>query len=74
MQNVLTEFEGKLFSEFKPKLASVMVDHLSPVRKTMLELLADEETLLLYLKKGAEAANTIACANIKEIRQALNMI
>ena len=74
LQNVLTEFEGKQFSEFKPKLASAMVDHLSPVRKAMLELLADEAALLQHLKKGADAANTIACDNMKEIRRALNMV
>lgn len=74
LQNVLTEFEGKQFSEFKPKLASAMIDHLSPIRNTMLELLADEATLLRHLKKGADAANAIASVNMKEIRQALNMV
>jgi tryptophanyl-tRNA synthetase len=74
LQKVLTEFEGKLFSEFKPKLASVIVDHLSPIRNTMLELLADEAVLLQYLKKGADAANSIAAVHIKEIRQSLNMV
>lgn len=74
LQNVLTEFEGKLFSEFKPKLTSVMIDHLSPVRNTMLELLGDEATLLQYLKKGADGASSIACMHLKEIRQALNMV
>lgn len=74
LQKVLIEFEGKLFSEFKPKLADLMIDHLSSVRKTMLELLADEVTLLSYLKMGAEAANAIASVHIKEIRQSLNMV
>ncbi len=51
-----------------------MIDHLSPIRKTMLELLGDEAALLQHLKNGADAANAIASINIKEIRQALNMV
>jgi tryptophanyl-tRNA synthetase len=74
LAEVCLEFEGKQFSEFKPKLASTLIDHLSPIRSTMHELLADEASLLQYLKKGADAANAIACKNMQEIRQALNMV
>jgi tryptophanyl-tRNA synthetase len=70
---VCLEFEGKQFSEFKPKLASALIDHLSPIRSTMIELLADQASLLQHLRKGADAANVIAYKNMQEIRQALNM-
>jgi tryptophanyl-tRNA synthetase len=74
LAEVCLEFEGKQFSEFKPKLASTLIDHLSPIRSTMHKLLADEASLLQYLKKGADAANAIACKNMREIRQTLNMV
>ena len=44
------------------------------INQRMIELLADEAALLDYLQKGAEAANSIAAANIKEVRHALNMV
>lgn len=74
LEKVCQEFEGKLFSEFKSKLANVIISHLEPVRSTMLKLLADESTLLQYLKKGSESANAIAYTTIKEVRQSLNMV
>ena len=74
LAKVVQEFEGKPFSEFKPKLTEAMINHLAPIRSAMIELLADEAALLDYLQKGAEAANNIAGANIKEVRHALNMV
>lgn len=74
LTKVVQEFEGKPFSEFKPKLTEATINHLAPIRNVMIELLADEAALLDYLQKGAEAANSIAAANIKEVRHALNMV
>ncbi|MBP9829750.1 MAG: tryptophan--tRNA ligase [Proteobacteria bacterium] len=74
LTKVVQEFEGKPFSEFKPKLTEATINHLAPIRSAMIELLADEAALLDYLQKGAEAANSIAGANIKEVRHALNMV
>lgn len=74
LAKVVQEFEGKPFSEFKPKLTEATINHLAPIRSAMIELLADEAALLDYLQKGAEAANNIAGANIKEVRHALNMV
>ena len=74
LERVCQDFEGKLFSEFKLKLADVTVAHLGPIREKMLELLADETSLLQYLKKGSDAANAVGSAHLKEVRQALNMV
>ncbi len=74
LAKVIQEFEGKQFSEFKPKLAEATISHLAPIRDAMIKLLADEAMLLQHLKKGADAANTIAKKTIKDVRSALNMV
>jgi tryptophanyl-tRNA synthetase len=74
LDRVLTEFEGKLFSEIKTKLSEALIAHLQPIRLKMLELLDDEPTLIEYLKDGAHAANNVVEPTMAEIRQALNML
>lgn len=74
LAQVAQEFEGKQFSEFKPKLAEATISHLEPIRETMLKLLSDESSLLQHLQKGAGAAHVIADKTIKDVRCALNMV
>ncbi|MEC7702043.1 MAG: tryptophan--tRNA ligase [Pseudomonadota bacterium] len=64
---VMAEFAGKTFSEFKPALADVAVNHLAPISARMNELLDDTAQLDAYLKLGAERANAIAEPHIKEV-------
>jgi len=71
---VVQEFEGKQFSEFKPKLAETIISHVAPIREKMLKLLSDEKSLLQHLQKGADAAHAIADKTIKGVRSALNMV
>ena len=74
IDKVLEEFEGKLFSEIKSKLCDATIAHISPIRLKMLNLLADESTLINYLKNGSDAANKIVKPHLEEVRQALNML
>jgi tryptophanyl-tRNA synthetase len=59
-EDVIREFAGKQFSEFKPKLADLAVAKLSPITKRMSELLADRTEIDKILKKGADHARAIA--------------
>lgn len=74
LAKVCQEFEGKQFSVFKPRLTEVTINHLAPIRDTMIELLNDPSSLLAHLKKGADAANVIAEKTIHEVRVLLNMV
>lgn len=74
LPQVLTEFEGKMFSEFKPKLTVAMIEHIAPIRNHMLDLLNDEASLFSHLKNGADAANIIAAKHMDQVRKALNMV
>ena len=58
--DVLKEFAGKQFSEFKPALVDVAVAHLEPITNRMSELLAHPEEIDKILTKGGEKANAIA--------------
>ncbi|RMF33388.1 MAG: tryptophan--tRNA ligase [Alphaproteobacteria bacterium] len=59
-QEVLAEFAGRPFSEFKPRLADLTVATLAPISQRMRELMADPGELDRVLGEGADRAAAIA--------------
>jgi tryptophanyl-tRNA synthetase len=57
---VIAEFAGRPFSEFKPRLADLAVDHLAPITRRMGEFMADPGEIDRLLGLGAERAAAIA--------------
>ena len=66
---IINEFSGKNFSEFKKKLASLVVDKISPISLEINKLLKDEKFIDKVLNDGAEKANEIASEKIKNIKK-----
>jgi len=68
-QSVITEFGGRPFSEFKPALADLAVEKLSPISARMREYMADPGQIDTILRNGADRAREIAEKNMSEIRE-----
>ncbi len=69
-QDVLTEFGGAQFSAFKPALAELAVEKVSPIGDEMRRLMDAPDELDAILKDGAQRAQKIAApimAKTKEI-------
>lgn len=56
VDDVLKQFGGQGFGQFKPVLADLLVAHLSPIREKMNRLLEDKTAIDAILKQGAQAA------------------
>ena len=69
ISKTIDEFSGKNFSEFKEKLASLVVDKISPISFEINKLLKDEKFLDQILMEGAERANEIAHKKIIKIKE-----
>tara|TARA_Y100000590_G_scaffold43651_1_gene46465 strand:- start:1121 stop:1555 length:435 start_codon:yes stop_codon:yes gene_type:complete len=65
----INEFSGKNFSEFKEKLASLVVEKISPISSEMNKLLKDEKFIDEVLNDGAQKADKIASEKIKNIKK-----
>ncbi|MCB9991236.1 MAG: tryptophan--tRNA ligase [Rhodospirillales bacterium] len=65
-ERVLREFAGKQFSEFKPALVDIAVEHLAPITQRMNELLKDKAEIDRILQSGAEQAREVADPVIEE--------
>ncbi|NCC22536.1 MAG: tryptophan--tRNA ligase [Alphaproteobacteria bacterium] len=64
--DVLAEFAGRPFSEFKPALVDLCVERLAPITSRMNELLGDTAELDRILAKGADRARAIAGPVVRE--------
>jgi tryptophanyl-tRNA synthetase len=66
---VLVEFAGQGFGAFKPKLADLAVEKLSPIGSEMRRLLADPAEIDRVLEAGAERARAVAAPTMAEVRK-----
>ena len=65
----INQFSGKNFSEFKDKLANLVVDKISPISYEINKLLKDNKFIDDILNEGAQKANEIASKKIKNIKK-----
>ena len=71
---VLQEFGGRGFGDFKPALADLAVEKLSPISDEMRRLMADPANIDAILANGADRARAIADPILKEINDIVGLI
>ncbi len=69
IDKTINEFSGKNFSNFKEKLASLVVEKISPISSEINKLLKNESFIDKVLIEGAEKADKIATEKIKNIKK-----
>ena len=71
---VLSEFGGRGFGDFKPALADLAIDKLSPISEEMNRLMADPSHIDAILARGAERARAVADPILREIYDIVGLI
>jgi tryptophanyl-tRNA synthetase len=74
VDQVLAEFGGKGFGQFKPALAELAVNVLSPITGEMNRMLADPAYVDGILHKGYERANAIAAPHLAEVKEIVGFL
>jgi len=69
LKDSINEFSGKNFSDFKEKLADVVVEKISPISIEINKLQKDNNYIDSVLKKGGEKANLFASKKIEKIKK-----
>ena len=72
--DVLTEFGGRQFSEFKPALAELAVEKLGPISGEMRRLLDDPAHIDAVLKDGGERAGALAEATMRDVKDIVGFL
>jgi tryptophanyl-tRNA synthetase len=71
---VLSQFGGGQFSQFKGALVDLAVAKLGPIGSEMSRLMDDPSAIDAILNAGAEKAEAIAAANMREVRQIMGFV
>jgi len=71
--DVMKDVGGKPFSEFKPMLAELAVEKISPVASEMRRLSADPGYIDSVLESGAERASAIAGKTMSDVREIVGL-
>ncbi|WP_093003738.1 tryptophan--tRNA ligase [Sphingomonas palmae] len=71
---VVAEYAGKGFGQFKPALADLAVAKLGPIRDEMTRLLADQGAIDAILERGAERARELAAPLLRRAQEAMGLL
>lgn len=72
--DVVAEYAGQGFGQFKPALADLAVAKLGPIRDEMLRLLADRAAIDSILTDGAAKARELAGTTLKHAQEAMGLL
>ena len=73
-EQALVETANKQFSDFKNMLTEVAVETLSPITRTMRELMQSPDYIDQVLAKGVERAKVVANVTIKEFKSLIGFL
>ena len=69
LNNSINEFSGKNFSEFKEKLADLVVEKITPISNEINKLQKDNNFIDSVLNDGAKKASVIASKKVEEMKK-----
>ena len=72
--DVVAEYAGKGFGQFKPALADLAVAKLGPIRDEMTRLLDDRRAIDGILERGAERARDLAAPVLRQAQEAMGLL
>jgi tryptophanyl-tRNA synthetase len=70
---VLAQYGGQGFGQFKPALADLAVAKLGPIRDRLVQLLGDRGEVVRVLERGSERARAIAGPVLREAQDAMGL-
>ena len=74
MQDVISNWNGKAFAEFKKELGMLLVEKICPIGKEIIKLKSDPVFLKQILKDGSKKAQEVANINLIEIKKIVGLI
>jgi len=72
-EKILSQFEGKNFSEFKKDFTDLLIEYISPISDKIDLLRKNEDHLLKILKDGQEKASNVADKTMKDVKNIIGL-
>jgi tryptophanyl-tRNA synthetase len=73
IEDIVKQYEGKGYGDFKKDLAEVVVEGLAPIQKKISDYMADKAQLQKILLEGANKASAIARPRMAEIKKRIGL-
>ena len=73
-QDVISNWNGKAFSEFKKELGLLLIEKICPIGKEIIKLKSDPVFLKQILKDGSKKAQEVANTNLMEIKKIVGLV
>jgi tryptophanyl-tRNA synthetase len=73
-KDVIADFGGRQFSDFKPALADLAVEKLAPIAGEMRRISADHAYVDSVLREGGQRAEAIAEETMKVVRRIIGLL
>ena len=73
-EEVIKEFEGKGYGDFKTACGEVCADALAPVREEFARLMNDKPYLEAVMKKGADEASAAAARTLAKVKKKIGFV
>lgn len=73
LEEVVKQFEGAMFSQFKKDLAEVLIETIEPIRNKTLELINNKDYLEKVTKEGRVSALAKAEVTLNKVKKALGL-
>ncbi|MDN5636370.1 MAG: tryptophan--tRNA ligase, partial [Brevibacterium sp.] len=74
VDDIVADYEGKMYGHLKVDLAEIAVESLAPVRERTEELLQDRAQLQAILDAGAAKANEIAEVTLRDVYDKIGFV
>ena len=74
MQDVISNWNGKAFSEFKKELGLLLIEKICPIGKEIIKLKSDPVFLKQILKDGSKKAQEVANTNLMELKKIVGLV
>lgn len=74
VEQLVADYEGKMYGHLKVDLADVVVEYLTPVREAALEWIESPERLDSVLAEGAAKAGTIAAQTLERLYDRVGLV
>ena len=74
VDQVLADVGGKQFSEFKPMLAELAVEKMSPITSEMSRLMQNQDEIDKILTRGSERARAITAPILRQTYEIVGMV
>jgi tryptophanyl-tRNA synthetase len=73
IKEIVLEWEGKIFSDFKKELSALLIEKILPIGKEIKKLKSNKDFLTKILENGKMKANLVANKNLKEIKEIVGL-